>query len=112
MSWDRQETLDLHRRMWTDMKKELGDNPSGAARYEFKKKWCIEHVGRVVFHACFLCEYNDEQKVRCNECLIDWEPIAYEEGLPYYDCMDEYRNCSGTIYEVAPISEILALPEK
>ena len=50
------EILCLHKWMWTDMQKELGNNPGPKERMEFKFDWCYKH--RVLIkHNCFLCEH-------------------------------------------------------
>lgn len=88
------------------MQKELGDNPAGGQRVLFKTKWCDEHFpSEKIDNNCFLCEYlaqNDYNgyKGSCHrgrECLLIW---------PYGGCTA--RN----YYYDAPISEILALPER
>ena len=94
----REEALKLHRQMWTDMQKDLGDRPRDADRIVYKMDWCDKH-GYNICNDCFLCEYdvqhNDDKK-RC-KCLIEWK----------YDVC--YRH---EYYTIAPISEILALPER
>lgn len=39
----KEEALKLHGQMWSDMRKELGDNPSYLARLVFKNEWCKKH---------------------------------------------------------------------
>ena len=106
MKLTREEALKYHRQMWTDMQKELGDKPDGGQRVLFKVKWCDEHFpGEKIDSNCFLCEYlaqnnYDGYKGSCHggrECLLIW---------PYGGCIA--RN----YYYDAPISEILALPER
>ena len=102
----REQALELHRQMWTDMQNALGDTPNGGKRVFFKENWCEEHFpDDAIDSNCFLCEYvaqNDysEYGRGCNggrDCLLVW---------PYGDCtMHSY-------YYDAPISEILALPER
>lgn len=43
MKLTRKEALNLHRWMWMDIQKVLGDNPTPAKRVQFKEKWCREH---------------------------------------------------------------------
>lgn len=90
----------LHRAMWTDMQTELGDNPSPNQRVCFKAAWIKEHFpDEYVMHNCFLCEYAFKGEAHsCCAC-----PIVWPEGC-----------CSGSdfLYSTAPISDILALPEK
>jgi hypothetical protein len=101
--------------MWTDMQKELGDNPDAAHRACFKRKWCQEHFPEDgVYNDCFLCAYaipewnkrKDEDTDSCTKfCPIDWA----KAGL--VDCCSECDG-GGEFYEHAPISEILDLPER
>ena len=98
MKLTREEALKLHREMWTDMKTELGDNPSKEFRLKFKEDWCFRHFpDKKICSNCFLCEYIDERKYDCDICPIVW---------PNETC---YCN---SYYYYAPISEILALPER
>jgi len=105
------EILCLHKWMWSDMQKELGDNPGAKERIEFKSDWCEEH--RVLIrHNCFLCEHAGEDRFYCavcKNCLVVW---------PDGSC---YSNQDGTIpeeyyansyYLNAPISDILDLPTR
>ena len=70
-----EEALRLHREMWGDMQRELGDCPKGYDRENFKINWCEERF--------------PEQSI----------------------CCSSYKGY-GEIYKNAPISEILALPER
>ena len=107
----RERALELHRKMWTDMQIKLGDTPSSKKRNKFKRKWCNEHGFEYVYCSCFLCEYSEQTGSWCaSECLIDWSSLACDPS-EYSMCTDEYKG-GGTIYCVAPISEILALPER
>ena len=93
----REEALKYHRQMWTDMQRKLGDNPSGYERIRFKDKWCAEHFpDEHISNSCFLCEYV-ENNSDSSCCLIAW---------PYGKCV------TFDYYYTAPISEILALPER
>lgn len=94
----------LHRMMWSDMQRELGDKPSEEDRLTFKSEWIEKNFpGRDVLHRCFLCEYaqqmySDKDFSICHNCPIVW-PGDF---------------CNGVIksYATMPISEILALPAK
>ena len=101
MKLTREEALKYHRQMWTDMQKELGDNPSPNKRAKFKVDWCKKHFHEDDISAhCFLCEYTKQNHISCRRgknCLVKW---------PHGGCLDEVD------YETAPISEILALPER
>lgn len=94
----REKALELHRQMWIDMQKDLGDCPTPTDRVVYKKDWCLEH-GYNICNDCFLCEYDvqhNDDTTKC-DCLIEWK---------YDTC---FRN---GYYVEAPISEILALPER
>ena len=97
MKLTREEAIRLHREMWSDMQAQLGNNPSMFDRMDFKARWCIKHFPTVeILNACFLCEYLARNSDGCCEhCLIEWP-----DG-----------RCT-SIYLTAPISEILALPER
>ena len=102
----REEALKLHRQMWSDMQKELGDNPDYEEREQYKKKWCVEHFpNKYIDNNCFLCEYNritnNDYYCDCREtCLIKWINGGCLDGAP------EDR------YSRMPISKLLALPER
>ena len=57
MKLTREKALELHRKMWSDMRKELGDNPTVADRTIFKmnwcEKWCEENGFEDVINDCF-----------------------------------------------------------
>lgn len=119
----KEETLKLHNEMWSDMQRELGDNPSCAAREDYKTTWCDERFpDYIVAYDCFLCEYGEQQSRknlgmpsrRCQFCPIDWSDlIDVSELVLQPTCFCRYRGRANTyIYEDAPISEILALPER
>ena len=110
----RQAALGLHRKMWSDMKEKLGDNPWEDARKAFKKKWvdawCEKTGYGSVKGNCFLCEYCHGQ---CGQCLIDWNKANgidhwYENCI----CSDHYIVTDKPYYLSAPISLILAIPER
>ena len=109
----KERALELHRRMWGDMRAELGNNPTRFARAKFKKKWCAEHGFKNVMSNCFLCEYDEQNNGDCNYCLIDWSPLTVDKQ-PY--CYDLYRGggwmADGIAWVAAPIDEILNLPER
>ena len=90
----------LHRAMWTDMQTELGDNPTPNQRMEFKAKWVRDYFpNEYIMHNCFLCEYAFKGDTHsCSACPIRW-PEGHCTGYDFSYCM-------------APISDILALPEK
>ena len=106
----REEALKYHRQMWSDMQKELGDEPSCCERADFKYDWCKKHFpNEYVVNACFLCEYvsqnNTGTLASCvDKCLIDWTDSA---GINT-GCIGN----RGIIYSKSPISVILALPER
>lgn len=108
----RERALELHRQMWTDMQTVLGDNPTHSARQRFKRDWCRTHGFEDVECHCFLCEYTAQDGIWCNNnCLIDWSSLTDAE-CETATCTGYYKDARGLIYEIAPISEILALPER
>lgn len=97
----RENALKLHRQMWSDMQRDLGDCPSSWDRMVYKRKWCKEHIeGDFIFNDCFLCEYVDEMfpDADCEEVC----PIKWTNG----DCSGDEN------WETMPISKLLALPER
>lgn len=91
----------LHRMMWSDMQRELGDCPTPKERTQFKFDWIHKHFpGAMVHHSCFLCEftqapYSGAQQCKC--CPIKWPGDT----------------CAGNMhYRESPINEILALPAR
>ena len=103
MKLTRDEALKYHKQMWKDMQKELGDKPDGGERVLFKEKWCAEHFpNEHIASCCFLCEYANQYSIGSDnscgqDCLVVW---------PYGRCV------AHQYYYNAPISEILALPER
>lgn len=116
MELTREKALELHRKMWTEMRKELGDNPTPSERQDFKSMWCSEHFPEeVVVHNCFLCAYVKKHpctNYACINCPINWN------SLKKYDfeanrCYASYKGDNpNEIYLTAPITSILNLPEK
>ena len=115
MKLTREEALRLHRQMWTDMQKELGETGSGEetttsrARNEFKRKWCESYFpGTPILENCILCEYAKQERIkhgyhdhRCYYCPINW---GYKN---WFGC-----ESNDVVWNRSPISEILALPER
>lgn len=107
MKFTKEEAIKYHKQMWTDMQKELGDNPSESARLMFKTDWCKSHFPHMHITAnCFLCEYANNHSMHFNEC--DDCPIIWGPAKESFYCIDD----GNTIYTTSPISEILALPER
>lgn len=115
----RENALALHRQMWTEMQEKLGDNPSADDREDFKYEWCRGHFpNNYVNNNCFLCEFVSHDhctKRTCIWCPIDWSGLSRDADKDYTCCAD-YKDEIGTenaeIFLAAPISEILALPER
>jgi len=94
----REEAIDLFHQQWTDMQKELGDCPACEDRELYKLQWCNNH-DYFNCNNCFLCEWaNQNDYIPCDECPIDWGSVSCVGGK-----ID---------YRYAPISVILALPER
>ena len=107
MDLTRERALELHRQMWGDMQKELGDKPRPWERIEFKEEWCEQHFpDEKIFASCFLCEYTtvENGEADCNRCPILWGSEEENEG---YYCASREND-----YATVPISQILALPER
>jgi hypothetical protein len=100
--------------MWSDMLRDLGENPSEKQRFVYKLHWLTEHgysfVGpfRMPENECFLCErarivWMDVIGLsgKCSCCPIEW---------PEKDVIDSYEpKCVGheVDYRKAPLSDIL-----
>lgn len=114
MKLTKEQALFYHRQMWSDMQRDLGDNPYWIQRMNYKKKWLIKHFpelvddksymfdrfGEIIRNNCFLCEYAGKEFEDC-VCLIDW---------PYGKCETHLDESADWRY--MPISELLALPER
>ena len=95
----------LHRMMWSDMQRELGDRPSENERLKFKRDWIHKNFPREsIANDCWLCEYASlvakpgDHEPYCRYCPISW---------PKRHC-----NTFGYSYAKEPISDILALPAR
>ena len=103
MKLTREQALRLHRQMWTDMQKELGDNPTFDERAAFKLRWCFQHFpNEKIDNDCFLCEYIYKYNDDCDYCPIKWDN----------DKDRDWCGGRGVTYGYSPISVILALPER
>ena len=116
MELTRERALELHRKMWTEMRKKLGDNPTSFQRQYFKIRWCLKNFPKeIITNNCFLCAYvkkNQCNNDACVDCPINWN------SLKRYDsdanrCYASYKGDNPDyIYLAAPITSILNLPEK
>jgi hypothetical protein len=110
MDLTREEALKLHRQMWSDMQKELGDCPDGKDREAYKDDWCNEHGFENLTNYCFLCEYShDKSPSLCCHCPVKWPTWA---GTCFSGYLEDGTKLGGNYYHAAPISVILALPER
>lgn len=105
MDLTRERALELHRQMWTDMQRDLGDCPNTLERERYKRQWCQEYFpNESIRDNCFLCEYAEKMTflgVNCDYCPIEWDcNYCFEGG----GMKKSYRNM--------PISELLALSER
>lgn len=121
----REEALRLHYKMWTEMQEKLGDNPTPEERDYFKREWCYDWAKNNKYNQdgyasvrsnCFLCEYTDST---CEKCPINWteaEDICAPQPPFVTDCTDFYissdTDYASPYYKFAPISKILAIPER
>ena len=102
----KEKALELHREMWSAMQKKLGDCPSAIKRELFKEEWCYKHFPNTyILNCCFLCEYAMDG---CKDCPIDWSSLSTNQ---IDRCYAKYKG-DAAIFLTAPISEILALPER
>lgn len=110
MELTREKALSYHRQMWSDMQRDLGDEPLREQRFAYKRKWIKNHFPElvdknsdyeIIRNNCFLCEYVDENYGWC-DCPIDWPAGRCEDG--------EHK--SEENWDYMPISELLALPER
>lgn len=111
MRFTREEALRLHRQMWSDMQKELGDCPDLLGRLCFKRKWVKKHGYDHITNNCFLCEY----AIKCDYCPIDWSKLtpntdSMDFGFCTYKVIGKYGH--EEVWGLEPISKILALPER
>lgn len=116
MELTKEKALELHRQMWTDMQKYLGDSPSAMQRVTFKDKWCEKHFpGEEIRHSCFLCEYtrqfSESRGEYCSRCPVVW-PCEPSDGIDDYFCEGKALIDEKNGYRFMPISKILALPER
>lgn len=109
MDLTREQALKLHREMWSDMQKELGDCPTCDERDCFKEDWVRKRFPEEEISAnCFLCEYDDfVNGYQCSACPINWG----RSGESKNSCVKIIRG-TGVDWRYSPISEILALPER
>lgn len=109
------------------MQEKLGDNPAPEERDKFKSDWCHEWARNNNYNQgesvpvrsnCFLCEYTNNV---CEKCPIDWSQAediynSYEDKGYVTDCTDFYigldNDYASPYYKFAPISKILAIPER
>lgn len=103
MKLTKEQALEFHRQMWSDMQNELGNTPSEYNREDYKQEWCVNHFpNENISCHCFLCEYDDQfEDYFCAHCPIDWSNGGEDED----SCTRGHFT-----YDESPISDILALP--
>lgn len=104
----------LHRMMWADMLEELGDNPTPAAREQFKRNWVEENFPYASVDCnCFLCEYTCQksQETNSGKRCSTYCPIMWNAKRGAHNSCTIYGT-TGISYTLSPISEILALPAR
>lgn len=110
MKLTKEKALELHRQMWSDMQKDLGDYPNRNERWQYKEDWIQAHFpNERVYNLCFLCEYCANQQFSTRDefdydfckCPIKWPRERCEEGT-----LDE------SSWDTMPISKLLELPER
>lgn len=113
MELTRERALELHRQMWSDMQKDLGDDPTREQRFEYKRNWLEKNFpDSRIRHNCFLCEYANVDYSYCEEfCPVEWPAGRCEDGREIYDTdLDEYHYPDD--WTDMPISRLLSLPER
>ena len=96
--------------MWTDMQKELGNAPGIVDRGMYKYDWCDKYGFGDIKNCCFLCEYSRSKSPQlCCHCPVKWPTWA---GTCFSSFLEDGTQLKSNYYLVAPISEILALPER
>ena len=116
MELTKEKALELHRQMWTDMQKTLGDNPNALDRIAFKEDWCDKHFPcEHITHSCFLCEYTCQFSrfgvELCSMCPVVW-PCEQSCVMEDYFCEGKDGGNTEDGYRFIPISKILSLPER
>ena len=105
MNLSEETAVRLHRMMWSDMQRELGDNPSVIERAQFKYEWIHKHFpGENIANDCWLCEYASSVANRS-----DGDPYCMNCPIKWPNC---HCNTMDFSYAKNPISEILAVPAK
>ena len=120
MSLSKEKALELHREMWSAMREKLGDYPSANERELFKEEWCYKHFPNIyILNCCFLCEYTRNKGIvpsylECNVCPINWTKAEDILVVPGYEawCVSSYIPTGKDYFLTAPISKILAIPER
>lgn len=135
MKLTKERALELHRKMWSDMRTELGDCPDYHERSTFKRRWILEHGKDIpeirdfpcILNNCFLCEFVEQEHPNSvgtdeceNLCLIDWSSLTnklrridfWHKGYPNTCMFGSPRNDYGEIWQTESITDILNLPEK
>ncbi len=116
MDLTREQALKLHGEMWGDMQKERGNNPDCFSRYNYKAKWINKHgYDSDILNHCFLCEYASEKAesgCMCKYCPIDWSALTPDKTSRRYGFCTYKNPDLLEVWQTAPISEILALPER
>jgi hypothetical protein len=113
MELTQKKAVTLQRRLWEDMQNRLGDNPGRDERYKFAEEWCKKHFpNEEIYLNCFLCEYDDAHGSECTRCPLAWLADKDESDEPQ-SCGFPYPENSREMYiNAAPISKLLAVPER
>ena len=117
MDLTREEAVRLFHKQWSDMQKDLGDIPTADDRLKYKRRWCALYK-RFALNSCFLCKYVQQEMTRqgivssrlyCSLCPIAWPT---RDGTCCSGIVPDWLEAADDYYLTAPISEILALPER
>lgn len=102
----REEAIKKHRDMWNWIADRIKESKSMQCIYGLKEKYTHQHNEDVAYD-CYLCQYcidkvgEEDRKIRCRECPLDWESKGDEYSL--YQCLKNgkfegyYRYATSTL---------------
>ena len=136
MELTRKKAIELHKRMWEDMKCMLGDCPYPSERSTFKHRWISAHKKEIpeikdleyIHNNCFLCAWvaqeheHDLGTSECeNLCPINWSNLTNKlinkndfgcHGFPNTCMFGSSKNDYRDTWQTESITDILDLPER
>ena len=137
MKLTKERALELHRKMWSDMRTVLGDCPDYHERLAFKRNWILNHKKDIpeikdsfcIINHCFLCKFVEQEHphsvgtYECEYlCPINWSKLTNKlrrfsfsgrhKGYPNTCMFGSYKNGYWEIWQTESITDILNLPER